>query len=54
MNYQYDAYNNPTQVVVSTPDGFSKTTTNSYTNDTANWFLGRLIQSQVASTVPSN
>lgn len=53
-SYQYDAYNNPTQVVVSTPDGFSKTTTNSYTNDTANWFLGRLIGSQVASTAPSN
>jgi Salmonella virulence plasmid 65kDa B protein/Insecticide toxin TcdB middle/N-terminal region/FG-GAP-like repeat len=52
--YQYDVFNNPTQVVVSTPDGFSKTTTNTYINDTANWFLGRLTQSQVASTAPSN
>jgi hypothetical protein len=51
--YQYDAYNNPIQIVVSTPDGFSKTTTNTYSNDTTNWFLGRLIQSQVASTAPS-
>jgi Salmonella virulence plasmid 65kDa B protein/FG-GAP-like repeat/Insecticide toxin TcdB middle/N-terminal region len=53
-SYQYDAYNNPTQVVVSTPDGFSKTTVNTYTNDTANWFLGRLTQSQVTSIAPSN
>jgi hypothetical protein len=52
-SYQYDAYNNPTQVVVSTPDGYSKTTTNTYTNDTTNWFLGRLTQAQVASTAPT-
>ena len=52
--YFYDTYNNATQVTVSTPDGFSKTTNNTYTNDTTNWFLGRLIQSQVTSTAPSN
>jgi RHS repeat-associated protein len=51
--YQYDSYNNPTQVTVSTPDGFSKTTANWYTNDTTNWFLGRLYESQVTSTAPS-
>ena len=49
---QYDAFNNPTQVVVSTPDGFSKTTTNTYTNDTANWLLGRLTASTVTSQAP--
>jgi hypothetical protein len=49
---QYDAYGNPTQVVTSTPDGFSKTTTNTYTNDTPNWFLGRLTGASVTSTTP--
>jgi Salmonella virulence plasmid 65kDa B protein/FG-GAP-like repeat/Insecticide toxin TcdB middle/N-terminal region len=53
-SYQYDAFNNPTQVVVSTPDGYSKTTTNIYTNDTTKWFLGRLTRATVASTAPSN
>jgi len=49
---QYDSYGNPTQVVTSTPDGFSKTTTNTYTNDTTNWFLGRLTGATVTSTTP--
>jgi hypothetical protein len=49
---QYDAYGNPTQLVVSTPDGFSKTTTNTYTNDTVKWFLGRLTGATVTSTRP--
>ncbi len=48
----YDAYGNATSILVSTGDGFSKTTTNTYTNDTANWFLGRLTRSQVTSTTP--
>jgi hypothetical protein len=52
--YVYDAYGNPTQVVTSTPDGFSKTTTNTYTNNTTspNWFLGRLTNATVTSTTP--
>jgi len=49
---QYDAFNNATQIVVSTPDGFSKTTTNTYVNDVVNWFLGRLTNSSVVSTTP--
>lgn len=49
---QYDAYNNATQVVVSTPDGFSKTTTNTYTNDYTNWYLGRLTRASVTSVAP--
>jgi len=49
---QYDAYLNATQVVVSTPDGFSKTSTNTYTNDATNWFLGRLTASTVTSQAP--
>jgi hypothetical protein len=50
--YQYDAYNNTTQVSVATSDGYSKTTNNTYTNDTANWFLGRLTASTVTSQAP--
>jgi hypothetical protein len=49
---QYDAFGNPTQIVVSTPDGFSKTTTNTYTNDTTHWYLGRLTGATVTSTTP--
>ncbi len=48
----YDAYGNATGITVSTGDGYSKTTTNTFTNDTANWFLGRLTRSQVISTTP--
>ena len=49
---QYDAYGNATQVSVSTSDGYSKTTTNTYTNDLVNWYLGRLTRSTVTSTAP--
>jgi hypothetical protein len=50
--YAYDTYGNPTQIVVGTNDGFSKTSTNTYTNDATNWFLGRLTRSTVTSTAP--
>lgn len=50
--YQYDGYGNPTQVVVSTPDGASKTITNTYSNDTTHWFLGRLTNRQITSNWP--
>lgn len=49
---QYDGFGNPTQVKVATPDGASRTTTNTYTNDTANWLLGRLTRASVTSVVP--
>jgi Insecticide toxin TcdB middle/N-terminal region len=49
---QYDGLGNATQIVVSTPDGFSRTTTNTYTNDTTNWYLGRLTQSSVMGVSP--
>lgn len=51
----YDTYGNPTQIVVATTDGietFTKTTINTYTNDTANWYLGRLTRAEVTSTLP--
>src|SRR5262249_24919639 len=49
---KYDAYGNATQVVSSTSDDFSKTTTNTYTNDTTNWYLGRLTRSAVTGVAP--
>jgi len=49
---QYDTYGNATSLAVSTGDGYSKATTNTYTNDTANWLLGRLTRSAVQSTAP--
>jgi phage-related protein len=45
-------YGNATQITVSTGDGYSKTTTNTYNNDATNWHLGRLIRSTVTSTTP--
>jgi len=49
---QYDTLGNTTQVVVSTSDGYSKTTNNTYANDTTNWFLGRLAASTVTAQAP--
>jgi hypothetical protein len=52
-SYQYDGFGNVTQMVVTTSDGFSKTTTNTYTNDTTNWLLGRLTAATVTSVGPT-
>jgi hypothetical protein len=49
----YDAYGNASSVAVSTGDGFSKTTANTYFDpDTVNWILGRIKQSTVTSVTP--
>ena len=50
-NSNPDAYGNIQTVVVTVSDGSSKTTQNTYSNDTTNWFLGRLIQTVVTSIV---
>ena len=52
--FTYDAYNNATTIAMSVNDGSSKTTTNTFTNDTAptHWYLGRLTASSVTSTAP--
>ncbi len=47
----YDAYGNVLTSVASVSDGSSRTTTNTYLNDTTNWFLGRLLTSSVQSVV---
>jgi hypothetical protein len=49
---QYDAFSNATQVTVSTSDGFSKTTTSTYSNDTTSWYLGRLTRAAVTGVAP--
>jgi hypothetical protein len=49
---QYDGFGNPTSITVGSADGHSKTTTNTYMNDSANWRLGRLTRSSVQSTSP--
>ena len=51
----YDDFGNPTSIVATTAGGgetFKKTTTNSYTNDTVKWFLGRLTRATVKSELP--
>jgi hypothetical protein len=50
--FQYDAYGNATQVAVTNSDGHSKTTTNTYTNNSTNWLLGRLTASTVTGQAP--
>ena len=48
--FTYDAYNNATQIAVTLSDGSGKTTNNTFTNDTTNWFLGRLTGSTVTNS----
>lgn len=48
----YDRFGNATQVSVVTADGHGKTTVNSFTNDEANWLLGRLTGSTVTAASP--
>ncbi len=54
---QWDAYGNALQVIVSTTDGFSKNTINTFWEDSdpsyaTNWILGRLNTTTVSSTLP--
>ena len=63
-NTTYDGYGNATQIKVATDDGYTsagpvspfgnvKITTNTYTNDTTNWLLGRLTRATVTSSLPT-
>jgi hypothetical protein len=50
---QFDSYGNPTQIIVNSNDGYSKTTINTYNSpDTSKWILGRLKRTTVTSTAP--
>jgi RHS repeat-associated protein len=53
-NSNPDAYGNIQNVLVNVFDGSSKSTVNTYANDPANWFLGRLTQTVVTSIVGSS
>jgi hypothetical protein len=54
----FDEFGNPTQIIVKhlasggTPTPYVKTTTNTYTNNTTAWILGRLNRSTVLSEAP--
>ena len=50
-DYTYDNYGNALTANVAVSDGSSKNTTNTYLNDTMNWFLGRLLTTSVHSVV---
>ena len=49
----FDSFGNATQIVATSNDGYVKTTANTYTNDTANWILGRLTRATVTSRLPN-
>lgn len=48
-----DDWGSLTQVITQTSDGFKKQTDNTYTNDAAKWYLGRLTRASVTSTINS-
>ncbi len=52
--YTYDNYGNILTNNVSVSDGSSKNTTNTFQNDTTNWFLGRVLTISVTSQVGSS
>lgn len=52
--YTYDSYGNELTINVSVSDGSSKSTTNTYWNDTTNWFLGRMLTTSVRKIVGSS
>src|SRR3569623_959008 len=54
-NQPPDAYGNILQTNVSTSDGYTTQTANTYLGaDTANWFIGRLSSSTVTKSVPDS
>lgn len=48
----YDNYGNPTSVSSVASDGYSKTITSTYLNDTSNWFIGRHTKSTTVGISP--
>jgi hypothetical protein len=51
-NAAHDNWGNATAINVGTSDGFSKSTVNTYSNDSTNWLLGRLLRASVTSVSP--
>jgi RHS repeat-associated protein len=52
--FTYDAYGNILTKSVSVSDGSSQTVTNTYNNDTTDWFLGQKLTTQVQNIVGSS
>jgi RHS repeat-associated protein len=50
-NYTYDAYGNALTVNAAVTGGSYKNVTNTYNNDTTNWFIGQLASATVVSHV---
>jgi len=48
----YDQYGYPTQIVVEFSDQYKKTTTNTYSHDSALWRFGRLTRAEVTAVAP--
>lgn len=51
-NGSVDQYGNIGTIAVTASDGYGKSTTNTYSNDTTNWLLGRLVKTVVVATAP--
>lgn len=54
FNNRYDDYGNVEEVVLDSNDGYKTTTINTYYNDTANWYLGRLTRATVTKTTATD
>jgi hypothetical protein len=50
--WQYDLFGNVTQTTMSSNDGYSERTDNTYTNDVPNWRLGQLTRSVTSKQTP--
>lgn len=46
-SFTYDTYGNATEIEKSFNNGVTETTTNNYTNDATNWYIGKLNSSEV-------
>lgn len=51
-SYTYDSYGNPTAITEAYNDTLSISTTNTYTNNTIDWILGRLTAATVTKSQP--
>jgi YD repeat-containing protein len=52
-DYQYtDGWGNPTSISVITNDGYTASTTNTYSNNVATWVIGRITGSSATRTSP--
>lgn len=51
-SYKPDIWGNANEVSFWRDDGYGKTVTNTYNNDTANWFIGQLTKTVVTATAP--